>query len=432
MPSDWVKNLIRELEGWSEKYPKLQIVISSRPDSGIEYCSYFEVVKLLQYNYTDQVGLIKKLIDDIESQDQILIALKQSTSEIKDLLKTPLLVTLFVMTYRANQVIPESMSDFYSQIFSVVMYRHDKTKPGFIRELRCSLNEKELKEVFETLCFLSKKEDKISFKDDELFSLVSLSLKKAGYKNESPRNIISDIVKSICLIVEDGGEYSFIHKSIQEFFVASFIKSLPDKISMSIYEKISKPNVSFKVELKFLHDIDKYRFFSYYLIPNIENLFDNLGSNFSEFLRYFKENIKLDFAANKNRKNSYKVYCEVILKTDNNFIYEFATNIFPLIQSSFLSEEDNILKQLCRFENYEYLPHDQFSMIGFSISNSNNLEILGMRDSAIILIGKSLNDFQTKNFDRSLKKLYKDTLENLNNAKAYVSRKNDSSILEDF
>lgn len=61
VPSEHVKSVIRELEHWSELYPKLQIVISSRPDSGIEASNFFQIIPLQPYEEDDQLGLMKKL-----------------------------------------------------------------------------------------------------------------------------------------------------------------------------------------------------------------------------------------------------------------------------------------------------------------------------------------------------------------------------------
>lgn len=270
--SDQVKGIIRELEYWSEKYPALQIVVSSRPDSGIEASAYFDVVKLNSYDLDDQLGLIRRLIEDDDSFLQVKKAIETSSLDIQNLLQTPLMVTLFVMTYRAKQIIPESMSDFYEDIFQVLMHRHDKTKPGFTRELRSSLNEKNLQETFEYLCFLTKKEKNNTLKFDrqKLIALISTSLEKSQHKEQDPFKVLSDITKVLCLIIQEGNEYSFIHKSIQEFFIANFIKKLPEQSSIKIYQHIINNYDDFRVEISFLKEIDKYKFNKFFIKPQID------------------------------------------------------------------------------------------------------------------------------------------------------------------
>lgn len=282
IPTEQVKDIIRELEQWSEQYSQLQIIVSSRPDSGIEASSYFNVFELCAYDLDDQLGLIKKLVEEEESFLQIKKALEASSLDIQNLLKTPLMVTLFVMTYRAKQTIPESMSDFYEDIFQVLMYRHDKTKPGYIRELKSDLNEKQLQEIFEYFSFLTKKENILSFKRQKFIDLINISLNKTNHTQQDPSKVVQDITKALCLIIQDGPEFHFIHKSIQEFFVANFIRKLPEKSSYKIYNHMIQNYESFKFELIFLSEIDKYKYYKFFILPQLNSFllqFNSLKNN---------------------------------------------------------------------------------------------------------------------------------------------------------
>lgn len=215
-----VANVIKDLESISQQYPQTQIVVTSRPDNAIQSSNFFKVLTIRPYEDDERIGLIRKLVNDDDSFGNLVKALKESPLKVDELLTTPLMVTLFVMTYRAKLIIPDSLSKFYEELFSVLIYKHDRTKPGYQREFKSGLNESELQEWFEILCFISKNENKLVFNSrQDLLDCIKKSISKK-FQKEDPSALLEDISKNLCLIIRDGNNYSFIHRSIQEFFVA--------------------------------------------------------------------------------------------------------------------------------------------------------------------------------------------------------------------
>lgn len=69
----------------------------------------------------------------------------QSKSEIRGLLTTPLMLTLLVILYKTIQTIPETLPRFYEELFDVLFYRHDHSKPGFRRKRFTKLDDSAIK-----------------------------------------------------------------------------------------------------------------------------------------------------------------------------------------------------------------------------------------------------------------------------------------------
>lgn len=403
--SEYVKSVIRELEHWTEQYPDLQIIISSRPESGIESSNFFEVIPLQPYGKDDQLGLIRKLIEDDENFLQVKNALEASSMDIQNLLKTPLIVTLFVMTYRAKQIIPESMSDFYEDIFQVLMHRHDKTKPGFTRELKSSLNEKQLQEVFETFCFLSKKENLLSFKRQKFIDLLKLSLEKSNHLNQDPTKVLNDITKCLCLIIQDGIEYSFIHKSIQEFFVANFIKNLPESLSEKMYQNLSFTHDDYKVELKFLELIDRYRYYKFLFVPEMTMALKEYG---------ITQKLNLETLANK-------VY---ILRLPNYFSNENENESLFVLNSTY-----------CDFDNMKWGVMEIFFIVfrvHFYLDDYESKPGRLQKDieSSYIIEKDTLNLRDAIKSSKYLKNIFLNMLNELEEANIYIKSKEDSSLFD--
>lgn len=269
-----VSNVIKDLESISQQYPQTQIVITSRPDNAIQSSNFFKVLSIRPYDDDEIIGLIRKLVDDEDSFDNLLNALQESPLKVDELLKTPLMVTLFVMTYRAKLIIPDSLSKFYEELFSVLIYKHDRTKPGYQREFKSNLNESELQEWFEILCFISKNENKLIFNSrQDLLECIKKSITKK-FPKEDPSALLEDISKNLCLIIRDGNNYSFIHRSIQEFFVASFFKKRPQDLAEQTYKLLDEKGKKYKSEIRFLSEIDSYRYKKYLLKPSLECFFE--------------------------------------------------------------------------------------------------------------------------------------------------------------
>ncbi len=224
---DKIKGFLNEIERWHRYYPKMQMIISSRPGDDIQNINAFKVYKLDPYKYPEQKALIDKLVQEEDVRNILKESIEESNSEIKDLLITPLMVTLYVMIYRASSELPKTQSEFYKNIFSILSTRHDKTKPGYKREFNSSLDELKLQEIFEYFCFTSFRKDELIFSYPRVIEIISAYIKNKNIKSEAG-DILQDFSKVVCLLPVDGLNYTFVHKSIQEYFCASFIIKNPN------------------------------------------------------------------------------------------------------------------------------------------------------------------------------------------------------------
>jgi len=68
----------------------------------------------------------------------------------------------------------------------------------------------------------------------------------------------------------------FIHKSVREYYAACFIKQKPDLVAEKLYLKLFSHNFywKFSQEVKFLAEIDRYRYEKHGVLPYLKKLFD--------------------------------------------------------------------------------------------------------------------------------------------------------------
>lgn len=152
-----------------------------------------------------------------------------------------------------------------------MLYRHDRMKLGFARERSSKLTDFQMEKVFESLSFISLKENNTRFAKRRFLQYLELSIQAEDLHKNIEEKILSDIVDITSLIVEDGfEEYSYVHKSIQEYFAAIFIKesSLEDKKSFYTHARQSIDNYrKWQNVVDYLSIIDKYSHNRYFSIP---------------------------------------------------------------------------------------------------------------------------------------------------------------------
>lgn len=167
----------------------------------------------------------------------------------------------------------------YESMFLFLVYRHDETKLSYIREKATSLSNTELQEAFEHFAFLTKQYG-VSLSDEE-FSLCSKGAAKLTRLSFTPEGFRTDLTEIVCLMQRDGVRTAFIHRSIQEFFAAFFLKHLEKEDAVKkIYEGIKGGQIyAWAQELKFLEQIDKYRYIEYYRLPAVRKLLQSCEYN---------------------------------------------------------------------------------------------------------------------------------------------------------
>ena len=277
------ERILSEIEQLAATHDQLRIVVTSRPESGIAVCPTFNVVKLSDLQNGEYKKVVQKVCGDAELAKALIQKVQGHKGGIKDLLHTPLLVTLLVIRFKSFQELPEQLSDFYDSLFEVLLQRHDGIKPGYHRARACSINDYECREAFEAFCFISKRLRDGQLKYVSVYAAAKSALEDRSFEDD-PQNFISDIVKITCLLVKDGEEYRFIHKSVQEYYAASYIMRKPDKVLEKLYPRLFdwEECWHFQQELRFLEEIDSYRFAKYGTLSYLKNLFQLTEADFSE------------------------------------------------------------------------------------------------------------------------------------------------------
>lgn len=274
---------IYEIENIIDLYgDKLQIVVTSRPDAEIQKSHKFRVCKLMPLSDDDHLPFLQRICQEAEQAENLIKTLEGSTSDIRELLTTPLMMTLLVIVFKALHTIPDTVPKFYEELFDVLFYRHDNSKPGFKRKRFTQLDDSKIKDVFSAFCFYVRLHGLgvlTNAKFQELVKKASastgLSVNSDGFKDE--------LIKTLCLMQQDGFEYSFIHKSVVQYYAASFVRNSGGEFPQKFYQLAAKHGSDWDLELKFLAQIDSYNFNKYYEMPMLRGAAKEIGYSFEQY-----------------------------------------------------------------------------------------------------------------------------------------------------
>lgn len=307
--------LLEEITRIINRY-SCHLICTSRPDTELDSLVSAETYTVQELNEHQVFAIIKKVCTDPEKADELCESLKRNklykAGELA--LRTPILVTLYSISYNLGEEIPETLSQFYSNIFETVFFRHDNIKGKINRERHWNEDRRIYRELFDYTCYSTQKTGQSNFTWHELTSHVTNALKYLNKDKSLSDKISTEICKITNLIIEDGyNEYKYIHKSIQEFFSASFIQSLNIDKKSSFYSSCLRNRdhgTVFSNTLRFLKDIDRYGYYENYLIPGI-----------SELLQLSSKKLDKEFTATKELTVMFSTqghYLIDVVKTKSN------------------------------------------------------------------------------------------------------------------
>lgn len=294
--SDLVQSTYKDINDLCQNYRKLDVIVSSRPDTIIINSQYFNVIDLQPYSSDEQIGLIENLVKDEDNKKFLIESINNSTHEVKEVLTTPLMVILFIKQYTVGFSVPNHVVDFYKNIFDVVTFTHDRSKGIEKRKSFSSLNQIQLESVFERFCFETFLAKTTVFDKEYFISLLRKSIEKNNIKDFNDYNqLINDYTRFACLILLDGTKYTFIHKSIQEFYVARYISNLNEDMAEKVIQLKFYEEYVHGSYLEFLRVLKDYYYNKYYLLKSFDDYSSEVGFKFNNNERDLEKFVELLF-----------------------------------------------------------------------------------------------------------------------------------------
>ena len=152
----------------TKKYPRLNILVSSRPDDSLRSWTNFCEININELNKKQSIELIKKLRYDEKTKNQFINKIDNELYEShKSFVGNPLLLTMMLMTFQEFAEFPNKIYLFYEQAFQTLFLKHDSLKNLYIRKSRAGMDIHEFKRVFSYFCIHTHLEKKIVFSEEK-------------------------------------------------------------------------------------------------------------------------------------------------------------------------------------------------------------------------------------------------------------------------
>jgi hypothetical protein len=214
---------LQMLELTSALYAQTPIIVSSRPEPLVSAWPLFRNLHICPLSLEYAIELVMRLPIDREVKNAFIQELQGGLYEgRRSFASNPLLLSIMVLTFSVNAYIPLKRSLFLDKAYDVLFEQHDALKPAFRRERTSGLDIDEFGKLFSAFSLLSYDDERTRFPESYARQLAEEASRATGISAE-PEAFVHDASQAVSLLVRDGLELAYAHRSFQEYFVAKFI-----------------------------------------------------------------------------------------------------------------------------------------------------------------------------------------------------------------
>lgn len=285
---DEVKNEIsnsvtNQIVAMSKKYPENHYILSSRPLEEFMGWNQFEELHAMPLSKEQALSLINKIEYDQIIKGKFYKELDEYLYEkYETFASNPLLLTIMLLTFESRASIPDKLNDFFEQAFTTLFHTHDATKGGYKRDIRSKLGYEDFKAVFSYFCFKSFFNSYYKFSENKALEYIGAAKQKRiidTYFNSM--DYLKDLTNSVCMLIHEGLEFRFSHRSFQEYFAALYTVQLSDS-QQKRFLKLWLQDNSYRSTsnyLDMLYELQPLRFVKNIISPAIRELQEKFKKN---------------------------------------------------------------------------------------------------------------------------------------------------------
>jgi hypothetical protein len=284
---DEVKNNLsgkvsKEIINLCEKYPENYYIVSSRPMD--EFVGWNNFIELESNPLTKEqaLSLIRKLDYNEDIKSKFYNELESNLyDKYETFASNPLLLTIMLLTFENRACIPSKLNDFFEQAFTTLFYTHDASKGCFKRDILCGLGYEDFKIIFSYFCFKTYFNSEYEFTENKIMEYLNLAKKKELIKDTFDSvDYLKDLTSSVCMLVHEGLNYRFSHRSFQEYFAAVYSAQLVDDIQRRFLTSwLKEHDIMSDNFLHMLYELQPNRFINNVLYPGLTELNEQYISN---------------------------------------------------------------------------------------------------------------------------------------------------------
>lgn len=243
--SNYLVKFEMEIGKFSDKYPEVCIIMSSRSfKSFIDYIN-FTTMELQPFTLNESLALIKKLDfrpDEPDIKKRFYYAVETELYRTHgEFIQNPLLLTIMLLTFEQYAEIPAKRYLFYKEAFDTLAQKHDATKGAYQRVFKTGLSAFQISDYIAEFCARTYMDEQYEFSQLEISKVFDeMKIVRENTNNITAEDFIYDLVNNICILFAEGDAYHFTHRSFQEYFCAVFFAKQKDKYLFAIGQRFEK------------------------------------------------------------------------------------------------------------------------------------------------------------------------------------------------
>lgn len=319
-----INDVVQAIKEFGDKYNKCPIILTSRPSEVFVGWNDYIEVETCPLTKEQALALVKKLDFDNEVKLKFYENLDSRVYEdYESFASIPLLLTIMLITYDNSADIPNELHEFYEQAFSALFHTHDASKSGYKRDIATKLSYDRFKRLFAHLCFQSYLNSDYSFTEDKILGYISKSKEKfEPSTNFDEIDLLNDLTNSVCMLMKEGLDYVFSHRSFQEYFAAIYTTDLLDETQKKLFNEIVHEKIDCYGNryVEILEQVQYKRFIKNFILPKAKLIKELIEKEaFHEILEIFFGDMTIseEFIAFPINNSAYYFIFEKVLQYQN-------------------------------------------------------------------------------------------------------------------
>jgi hypothetical protein len=224
VPTDQRRTLLSELEELSVSAEQSALVLTTRPETALPSFPNGRSLTIKPLTREQSESLVRRYDRALGGLDLGERLIEEFAAVPPRFLQTPLLVALLYRTFGYTHSISTRVSIFYDELYNALYKGHDLTKSGFVRAKVSGLDVAEFRRLVRGFAFLVILNQRASLRGDgEAQEIAADASRLTSVVPISAAGFVEDLLAAVPLLVRDGLELRFIHKSIAEFFAAEYL-----------------------------------------------------------------------------------------------------------------------------------------------------------------------------------------------------------------